>query len=197
MCVHELVPYMVQVLHELCSVMTVKGHPPVIRSRQRGPQKPGHQQSPQSTEPRKPTAGTTTHPPRRPQRKPPDRAPTAIGQRPPRNQGRQPTGPARPRPHSRLLDPGPISLSTNKSPGRGPTQYPRGPSTPDSPAQWASACPSAPVQVPWESRRAHRWVKPRAAGRGNAPPPSGAAQAGPRTASTRPRPSHHQSCFCY
>ena len=41
---------------------------------------------------------------------------------------------------------------------------------PQTATQWASACPSAPGQGPWESRRAHRWVKPRAAGRGNAPP---------------------------
>ena len=70
--------------------------PPAIRSSQRGPQDPGHQQPQRSTEPRKPTAGTTTHPPRRLQRKPPDRAPTNIGQRPPGNPGQQPTDPARP-----------------------------------------------------------------------------------------------------
>ena len=66
---------------------------------------------------------------------------------------------------------------------------------PQTATQWASACPSAPGQVPWESRCAHRRVKPRAAGRGNAAPPSGAAQAGQRTASPRPRPSHYHTHF--
>ena len=51
-------------------------------SSQRRPQDPGHQQPPRSTDPGKPNAGTTTHPPRRLQRKLPDRAPTTIGQRP-------------------------------------------------------------------------------------------------------------------
>ena len=86
-------------------------------------------------------------------------------------------------------DPGPRSPSAPKPPGRGPTQYPRGPSAPDSQAQWASA----PGQVSRESRRAHRWVNTRAAGRGNAPPSSGTAQAGHRTASPRPRPSQYHT----
>ena len=79
------------------------------RSRQRGPQDPGHQQPQRSTEPGKPTAGTTTHPPRRLQRKPPDRVPTSIGQRPPGNQGQRPTDPARPQSprHGPRTGPGP------------------------------------------------------------------------------------------
>ena len=119
--------------------------PPVIRSRHRGPQDPGHQQPQLSTEPRKPTAGTTTHPPRRPQRKPPDRAPISIGQRPPGTRGNSPLtppGPSHPD-TGRAPDPGPRSPSAPKPPGRGPTQYPEG-QAPHTATQWASAWPSAP-----------------------------------------------------
>ena len=114
--------------------------PPAIRSRLRGPEDPGHQQPPWSTEPRKPTAGTTTHPPRRLQRKPPERAPISIGQRPTRGPGatahRPRQAPAAQAPASqawaahRTRAPG--ARAPPNPPGRGPTQYPGGPSAPDS-----------------------------------------------------------------
>jgi len=49
-----------------------------------GPKGPGSKQPPKE---HTPATGTTTHPPRKQQRKALDRPPTDIGQRPPVNQG--------------------------------------------------------------------------------------------------------------
>ena len=117
--------------------MSHNPQPPLaIRSRQRGPQDPGHQQPPRSTEPGKPTTGTTTHPPRRLQRKPSDRAPISIGQRTPGNQGQQPTDPARPQPprHGRYAGPRPQEPELPQTPWQRPHPIPESARRPRQPS---------------------------------------------------------------
>ena len=124
--------------------------PPAIRSRQREPEDPGHQQPQQSTEPRKPTAGTTTHPPRRPQRKPPDRAPIIIGQRTPVNQGQRPTDPARPLPPrpGPCTGPGPQEPERPQPPRQRPHPIPERAKRPRQPHSGPAPAPAPLAKCP-------------------------------------------------
>ena len=152
-----------------------EGHKTQATSSSNGAQNPG------STEPGKPSA-KIHHPPRRLQRKPPDRAPIGIGQRPPGNPGQHPTDPARPQP-----------------PRHGPRAGPRPHEPPNPPAEASpntregQAPQTAKHSGPVHARCAHRWVKPRAAGRGNAPPhPIGNSTSRPKGTAS-PRPWHHMN----
>jgi len=149
--------------------------------------------TPRSTEPGKPTTGTTTHPPRRPQRKLPDRAPISIGQRHPGNQGLQPTDPARPPPprHGPCAESGPKEPEHPQTPRQRPHPIPETARRPRQPSIVGQRMPKCPRPSALGVKTCPQVGEAASSGEKQRYPPSETAQAGQRTACLRPRPSHH------